>query len=89
MKVLALLTVFISILSLASSQSLIGCVQYLNQMRNLYNTSRAEFSKEMAPYLILSGKILDDMGFPISCLKMPANAFWEVELTVSEISTKQ
>jgi hypothetical protein len=35
-------------------------------------------SKEMAPYLILSGKILDDMGFPITCLKMPANNYWEV-----------
>lgn len=39
--------------------------------------------KEMAPYAVWSGKMLDDMGFPISCLKDSSNAFWEVEVGVA------
>jgi hypothetical protein len=39
--------------------------------------------KEMAPFAVWSGKMLDDMGFPISCLKNPSNAFWEVEVGVA------
>lgn len=41
-------------------------------------------AKTMAPYLLLSGKIFDDMGFPISCKKFPANNYWEVELSLTE-----
>ena len=37
----------------------------------------------MAPFAVWSGKMLDDMGFPISCLKNPSNAFWEVEVGVT------
>jgi hypothetical protein len=38
----------------------------------------------MAPFLLWSGKILDDMGFPVSCVKNPSNAFWEVKLSLTE-----
>jgi len=41
MKVVHLLAVLAVMLCVGSAQSVIGCLQYLNQIRNLYNTSRA------------------------------------------------
>lgn len=47
--------------------------------------SHHSVAKTMAPYLLLSGKILDDMGFPISCKKFPVNNYWEVEISLTEL----
>jgi len=38
----------------------------------------------MAPYALLSGKMLDDMGFPYSCLKNPSNNYFTVKLGITE-----
>lgn len=37
----------------------------------------------LAPYALLSGKILDDMGLPKSCLKNPNNNYWTVKVDVT------
>lgn len=53
----------------------------------LYNTNKPEckwfdikVNKEIAPYALNSGKLVDDLGFPKTCLNSPSRAYFTGKL---------
>ena len=37
-------------------------------------------SKQVAGYIASSGKLVDDLGFPSTCLKNPSNSFFTAKV---------